>query len=121
MFKGLGSLASMMRQAPVMLGKMQAMNDDLKQRRAKAQSGGGMVEIEINGLGEVQRVTLDPTLVARGDAEMMEDLLVSAFNQAQQRANELRSEAMQNMADGLDIPGLGDALAQVSNPPSADE
>lgn len=117
MFQGLGNLASLMRQAPVMLGKMQAINDELRSRRTAASVGGGLVEVEVNGLGEVQRVSLDPALVERGDREMLEELLVAAFNQAQAKANQLRAESMQSMAEGMDIPGLNEALSQLADDP----
>jgi DNA-binding protein YbaB len=73
-----------------------------------------MVQVEVNGLGEVLRVRIDPTLVARGEREMIEDLLPAAVNQAVAKANQLRLEAMQNMAQELNVPGLDAALAQLS-------
>jgi DNA-binding protein YbaB len=60
MFKGLADFASLMRQAQQVSGKMQALNGRLKSERATAATGGGMVEVEVNGLGEVLRVKIDP-------------------------------------------------------------
>jgi DNA-binding YbaB/EbfC family protein len=114
MFRGLGNLASLLRQAQQMGGRMQALNDKLKGERATGSTGGGMVQVEVNGLGEVLRVRIDPTLVARGEREMIEDLLPAAVNQAVAKANQLRLEAMQNMAQELNVPGLDAALAQLS-------
>jgi DNA-binding YbaB/EbfC family protein len=114
MFRGLGNLASLLRQARQMGGRMQALNDKLKGERATGSTGGGMVQVEVNGLGEVLRVRIDPTLVARGEREMIEDLLPAAVNQAVAKANQLRLEAMQNMAQELNVPGLDAALAQLS-------
>lgn len=114
MFRGLGNLASLLRQARQMGGRMQALNDTLKGERATGSTGGGMVQVEVNGLGEVLRVRIDPTLVARGEREMIEDLLPAAVNQAIAKANQLRLEAMQNMAQELNVPGLDAALAQLS-------
>ena len=56
MFKGLGNLASVMRQAQEMGGKMQEVNEELKSKRVTGSAGGGMIEVEANGHGEVLRV-----------------------------------------------------------------
>ena len=112
MFKGLGNIASIMKQAQNMGGRMQAINDELRGKKATGTAGGGMVEVEVNGLGEALRVTIEPSLVEKGETEMIEDLLPAAFNQAVAKANQLRVEAMQSLTDGMDLPGLGDALAK---------
>jgi DNA-binding YbaB/EbfC family protein len=118
MFKGLGNLAnlgSLMKQAQEMGGKMQAMQEELRGKRATGAAGGGLVEVEVNGLSEVLAVRIDPSLVAKGDREMIEDLLPAAFNAAQQKARQLHAEAMQSIAGGLPLGGLQDALSQLSS------
>ena len=124
--KGLGNLAnigSILKQAQQMGSKLQQVTETLKARRVEGTSGGGMIAVEVNGVGEVLRCRVDPALVASGDLEMIEDLLPAAVNQALSKAKELHAEAMKSMADGLDVPGLGAMLAQFSggpagNPPS---
>jgi hypothetical protein len=116
MFKGLGNLASLLRQAQQFSGKMQAVNDRLKGQRVSASTGGGMVEVEANGLGEVLRIKIDATLVERGEREMIEDLLPGAINQALAKAKQCHFEAMKSITDGLNIAGLDEAIAQISNP-----
>ena len=118
MFKGLGNLANLgalMKQAQEMGGRMQAMQDELRGKRATGAAGGGRVEVEVNGLAEVLAVRIDPSLVAKGEREMIEDLLPAAFNAAQQKARQLHAEAMQAIAGGLPIGGLQDALSQLSS------
>lgn len=112
MFKGLGNLASMMRQAQQIGGKMQAINDELKTKRVTAATGAGLVEVEANGLGEVLRVKIDPSLVEKGEREMIEDLLPAAINQAVSKAKQLHVDAMKSMTGDMNIPGLDSALAQ---------
>lgn len=115
MFKGLGNLANLgqlVKSAQEMGSKMQALNEDLKAKRATGAAGGGLVEVEVNGLGEVLAVRIDPTLVEKQDREMIEDLLPAAFNAAIQKANQLRAEGMQSIAGGLQLPGMADALSQ---------
>ncbi len=114
MFKGIGNLASLMKTAQQMGGKMQHINEQLKAARATGSAGGGMVEIEVNGLGEVLRTKIDSSLLESGDCEMLEDLLPAAINLAQTKAKQLHRDAMQSMTEGLNLPGLHEALAQIS-------
>ena len=118
MFKGLGNLANLgqlMKQAQEMGGRMQAMQEELRGKRATGSAGGGLVEVDVNGLAEVLAVRIDPSLVQRGDREMIEDLLPAACNAAQQKARQLHAEAMQSIAGGLPLAGLQDALSQWSD------
>jgi DNA-binding YbaB/EbfC family protein len=114
--KGLGNLAnigSLMKQAQEMGGRMQAMQDELRAKRATGSAGGGLIEVDVNGLAEVLAVRIDPTLVEKQDREMIEDLLPAAFNAAQQKARQMHAEAMQAIAGGMSIPGLQEALTQL--------
>lgn len=121
MFKGLGDIASLMRQAPAMLGKMQAAKDELRAKRLTGTAGGGLVEVEVNGMGEVQRITLADSLVERKDREMMEELLVAALSSAQARVAETRMDAIQMMTSGLDFPGMDEAKSQMLKDMFSDE
>lgn len=114
MFKGLGTFASLMKQAPQIMGRLKNLSEELREKRAVGTAGGGMVEIEVNGLGEVLRAKVDPTLFSSGDREMLEDLLPAAINQAQGKAKQLHRDAMQSMTEGLGLPGLNEALAQLT-------
>jgi len=123
-FKGLGNLANLpalLKQAQEIGTKMQALGEELKTKRATGSAGGGLVEVEVNGLGEVLAVRIDPTLVDRQDREMIEDLLPAAFNAAAQKAKQLHAEAMQSLTGGMQMPGLEDALSQLTGtPPGGD-
>lgn len=111
MFKGLSNLASVVKQAQQMGGKMQQMSAELKEKRVSGSAGGGMVEVEANGAGEILRVNIDPSLQ---DREMLEDLLPAAINQANEKAKQLHMEMMQSMTDGFDMPGLNDMISQMT-------
>jgi hypothetical protein len=114
-FKGLGNLANLgalMKQAQEMGGRMKAMQDELRGKRATGSAGGGLVDVDVNGLGEVLAVRIDPALVERSDREMIEDLLPAAFNDAQQKARQLHAEAMRAITGGISLPGLEDAISQ---------
>jgi nucleoid-associated protein EbfC len=113
MFKGLGNLTSMLKQAQEVGGKLQALQEDLKKRRVVGQAGAGLVEVEANGLGQIVRVTLDPALVERRDREMLEDLIPSATNTALAKAKQLHAEALRELTGGMNLPGLDDMLTKL--------
>lgn len=114
MFKGWGNMMSVMRQARQFGAQMQAVTDKLKGQRATASTGAGMVEVEVNGLGEVLRVKIDAALVARGEREMIEDLIPAAVNQAVAKAKQLHLDAFKAAAADLNMPGLDETLAQMA-------
>jgi DNA-binding YbaB/EbfC family protein len=123
-FKSLGNLANLpalMKQAQEMGEKMQSLQQELRNKRATGSAGGGLVEVDVNGLAEVLAVRIDPSLVEKGEREMIEDLLPSAFNAAQQKAKQLHAEAIQSLTGG--IPGFQEALSQLTGdaPESADK
>jgi nucleoid-associated protein EbfC len=115
-FKSLGNLANignLMKQAQEMSGRMQALQEQLKTKRTTGAAGGGMVEVDVNGLGEVLAVRIEAALVDKGEREMIEDLLPAAINAAQTKAKQLHAEAMQSLAGELPIAGLSEALMQL--------
>src|SRR4051812_37271104 len=115
-FKSLGNLANigtLMKQAQEMSGRMQALQEQLKTKRATGAAGGGLIEVEVNGLGEALAVRIDPSLVEKGEREMIEDLLPAAINAAQTKAKQMHAEAMQSIAGELPIAGLSDAIMQL--------
>jgi len=113
LFGNLSSMFSLLTNANSIGAKMQAMGEELKHKRAKGMAGGGMVEVEVNGLGEVLSVTIDPKLKERGELELIEDLLPAAVNQAVAKSRELHAAALKNITDGMDIPGLSDMVAKL--------
>ena len=123
MFKGLGNLAnfaSLMKQVQEMGGRVQAIQQELRGKRTTGSAGGGLVEIDVNGLGEVLAVRIDPSLIEKQDRELIEDLLPAAINAAQQKAKALHAESMRQIAGGVAMPGLAEALSTLGQaPPSA--
>lgn len=110
----LGNIANMMRQAQEMGGKMQSLQEELRSKRVTGSAGGGMVEVEMTGAGEMVSLRIDPDLVARGEREIIEDLVPAAVNQANAKAKQLHAEMMQSLTSGMNVPGLNDALAQMT-------
>ena len=110
MFKGLGQMASLMRQAQEVGGQMKEMNEKISAQRVEGTSGGGMIKVEANGLGEILQVTIDPQLVQSGDVEMIQDLTVAAINQANEKTKQLQGEQMGALTQGLDLGGLSELM-----------
>ena len=114
MLKDLANLGNLLRQAQQMGGRMQEIAERLKAQRVHGSAGGGMVQVEANGVGEILRVTIDADLVARNEREMIEDLLPAATNQALQKAKELHAEEVRSLTAGIQLPGLEKALSQMT-------
>jgi DNA-binding YbaB/EbfC family protein len=93
----------MMKQAQQMQEKMQKQ---MAEMRVDASSGGGMVNVTVNGLKQVQKITIDPEVVSKEDVEMLQDLILAAINDAQRKADEELSRQMSGMMGGMKIPGL---------------
>ncbi len=113
MFKGLGNLASLMKQAQEMQGRMGEMKESLADIRVQGSAGGGMVTIEASGQQSILGCRIDETLLEAGDREMLEDLLVGAVNQALEKAKEAAAQEMAKVTGDLNLPGLGDALSKM--------
>jgi nucleoid-associated protein EbfC len=114
MFKGLGNLAGMLKQAQQMGSRLQELNETLRAQRAEGAAGGGMVTVEVNGLGEVLACRIDPSVAT--DRELVEDLIPAAVNAALARAKSLHADAMRSMTSGMDLPGFEEMMAQVTGP-----
>ncbi|MFP6658679.1 MAG: YbaB/EbfC family nucleoid-associated protein [Pirellulales bacterium] len=113
MFKGITNIGSMIKQAQKIGSKMQEMNEKLKAVRASGAAGGGLVEAEVNGLGEVISVRIDSTLIEKQDRELIEDLVPAAINQAQAKAKEQHAETIKGLTGGMNLPGLDEVLGSL--------
>lgn len=113
MFKGLGNIAALMKQAQNIGPHMEGVNEELKSKRVVGTAGGGMVLVHANGLGHVISIELDETLREKNDLEMVLDLIPAAVNDAVTKSRELHVQSMQSLTDGISLPGgLDDMLKQ---------
>ena len=103
-------LGSLMKQAREIGGRMQEMNEKLKDLQVEGNAGGGLVIVCVNGLQEVVSCTIDPALFAQGDAELLEDLFVTAVNDAMEEARIQQAESMQSIAGDINMGGLSDII-----------
>ena len=98
----------MMKQAAQLQSKMKALQDELDTVEVEGLSGGGLVNVRMTAKGEVKAVKIDPSLIKADEAEILEDLLVTALNDARRKAEAAMQEKMQALTGGLGLPpGLG--------------
>ena len=121
MFKELGDLMGIMKQAHLLPAKMQEMSAELKQKKVTGSAGGGLVTMEANGLMEFTGCRIDPSLLESPDPEFLEDLILAAINQALSKARDLNAQSMQNLAGGMNLPMLNQALGGLGGFPTEDD
>lgn len=97
-------LLGLMGKAREMQAKFQAMQDEMSNIQATGQSGGGLVNITLTGKFEIKGVRIDPSLMKEGEAEILEDLLVAAHNDAKAKIDQTLAEKTKEMTAGLPIP-----------------
>jgi DNA-binding YbaB/EbfC family protein len=97
-----GNIGQMMKQAQMMQENMRRMQEQLGTIEVEGQSGSGMVKVVMTCKHEMRRVSIDPSLTS--DREMLEDLLVAAFNDAARKVDETVSQKMGSLTAGMGLP-----------------
>ncbi len=103
---GAGNMNQMLKQAQKMQADMTALQEDLENREYSATSGGGMVEVTVDGKHLIKSIKINPDAVDPDDAEMLEDLITVAVNEAISNAIKTSEEEMGAITGGLNMPGL---------------
>jgi DNA-binding YbaB/EbfC family protein len=98
------NLGNMLKQAQQMQAKMQEMQTRLGEVEATGQAGAGMVQVTLNGRNEMKGVKLNKEIVNPEDIEVLEDLLVAAYNDAKVKIEAHVAEETQKMMGGLKLP-----------------
>ena len=100
-----------MRDIMGMMGKLQDMQEKMQQMQAEAEaqavdgvSGGGLVHVTLSGKGEMRGLKIDPSLFKEDDAEILEDLIVAAHNDAKTKVEATVAERTRELTAGLPIP-----------------
>ena len=107
MFKGLGNLGDMgkmMKAAQEMQGKMAQMQDDLNSITVIGEAGAGLVKATATAKGELTALDIDPSIFTSDDKEVVEDLILAAVKDAQQKANERSQEEASKLTEGFGLP-----------------
>ena len=96
----------LMKQAQEMQKKMEAIKEQLAHKELKVSSGGGMVELLINGQQEIKEIHINPDIIDPEDKEMLEDLVQAAVNEGIRQSKEMVNEEMKKLTGGINLPGL---------------
>lgn len=99
-----GQIGKLMKQAQQMQANMQKAQQELANMEVEGESGGGLVKVIMTGRHELRRVSIDPSLFADDDREMLEDLVAAAVNDAVQRVEKNTQEKMSGFTSGFDLP-----------------
>lgn len=100
------NIQGLMKQAQAMQKKMEEAQEKLAQEIVEGKSGGGMVVIEMNGKFETKKITIDPSLVIAEEKDILEDLLVAAFNDAKAKVDAKMQDSMSAMTGGMNLGGM---------------
>lgn len=96
----------LIRQAQIMQKKMLRTQEEVGKRLVEASAGGGMVHVTATCAGELQQLTIDPSLLSGGDAEMLQDLVLAAVNEVLKKGKAEIQAEMAKITGGMRIPGL---------------
>ena len=99
----IGQIAKMAQQMQTQMAQAQ---EELRQTTIEASAGGGAVRIVITGAQEVRSVEIDPSAIDPDEAEMLQDLVMTAINEAIARSKELERERMAGIAGAMGLPGM---------------
>ena len=113
MFGKMLELGSLMKQAREFGGRVQEMNEKLKDLRVEGSAAGGLVTVCVNGLQELVSCKIDPAMFQQGDAELLEELIVTAVNDAVEEARAQQAETMQSLTGGIDMGSLSGMLEKL--------
>ncbi len=98
------NILGMMKQAQELQSKMTELQAELESMEVEGTSGGGLVKVTLSGKGSMARLSVDPSLIKPDEAEILEDLIVAAHNDAKQKAEKSMAERMQALTAGLPLP-----------------
>ena len=103
---GGGNINNLMKQAQAMQKQMEEMQKEVEAAEFEASVGGGAISVRLNGKKEVLGINIKPEVVDPDDVEMLEDLVLSAVNEALRKADEETANKMGKLTGGLKMPGL---------------
>ena len=103
---GAQDMNAMIRQAQKMQDKITELQEDIEAREFSAVVGGGAVEVVVTGKKNIKSLTIKPEVVDPEDIEMLQDLVISAVNEAIANAEKVTEEEMTKVTGGVSLPGL---------------
>ena len=103
-FGSMGNMGNMLKQAQKMQANMARLKEELSGRTCSASAGGGAVDVTVTCDFVVKEIKIDPELLKDGDAEMLQDLIMAAANQALKQAQDTASSEMSKLTGGFKLP-----------------
>jgi DNA-binding YbaB/EbfC family protein len=97
----MADFSKILEQAQQMQGRLEKIQDELANMSVSGSSGGGMVTVDADGKGQITKVRVDPSIVSASDVEMLEDLLLVALRDAQQKSADLARVEMSKITGGI--------------------
>lgn len=101
---GFGNMNKMMKQVQTMQKKMAKIQEEMAEKEVSASAGGGAVTATVNGKQELLSVNIDKEVVDPEDVEMLQDLVLTAVNEALTKAQEMMTEEMNKVTGGMNMP-----------------
>ena len=101
-----GNMNNLMKQAQRMQRQMEEAQKELEEKEVEAAAGGGAVKVKVSGKKEIVAVTIDPEVVDPEDVEMLQDLVISAINEAVNQVESTTETEMSKITGGVSLPGL---------------
>jgi nucleoid-associated protein EbfC len=102
----LGNMANIMKQAQAMQAQMAKLQEEAATQTVTGTAGGGVVTVTVNGAMEIVNILIDPEALKSGDAEMLQDVVMAASNDALKKARQMMADQMKSVTGGMNIPGL---------------
>ncbi len=99
------NFGALMKQAQQMQSRMAEMQAQLEAAELTGQSGGGLVSLTLNGKGDLKRIKIDKALLDPNEVEVLEDLILAAFNDARAKVTAHAESEMSKLTGGLTLPG----------------
>ena len=104
-------ISNIMKQAQEMQSKMADIQADLAKKTITGSAGGGMVEVTVNGQGDVLAIKIEDALISVDEKEMLQDLITAATNDGVRKAKELSKQELGQLTGGMNLPGLTDMMS----------
>lgn len=100
------NMNDLLRQAQVMQNKIAKLQQEMAEKEVEASAGGGMVKVVMNGRQEMKSITIDKAILESGDTEMLQDLVITAVNEAVRIGRANLEREMANISGGIHLPGM---------------
>ena len=100
------NMNDLLRQAQVMQNKIARLQQEMAEKDVEASAGGGMVKVVMTGRQEMKSITIDKAVMESGDNEMLQDLVITAVNEAVRVGRANLEREMANLSGGIRIPGM---------------